>query len=224
MTEAESEPVLDLRRALAQRDHRAAAELLPRIRVALAVADDQPRVARDGDRRLLPVFLSMASWEAFDSTDDVRLLEPVQLLTLLEQLPVDAVLFDPALPDAVEVPTADVMALLRGEFPGEDGTSRVAGRMQFAPDPAWTQQVREVLSGLGVIGEQAWAVQRVSSAGTTPTVAVSSRADDAELQDLIAALQGADGLPASLEVIRLDDAATEQAEAGWEATRVAVQV
>ena len=28
-------------------------------------------------------------------------------------------------------------------------------------------------------------------------------------------------LPGSLEVIRLDEAATEQAEAGWDATRVA---
>lgn len=224
MTEAESQPVLDLRRALSESDQRAAAELLPRVRVALAVSDDQPRVAVDGDRRLLPAFLSMASWEAFGSTDEVRLLDPGQLLTVLDALVVDAVLFDPALPTAVAVPVSDVKALLRGEFGGEDGASRVAGRLQFAPDPAWTQQVRTVLSGLGSVGERAWAVQRVSTAGATPTVAVSAQASEADVRGLIAALQAAEGLPPSLEVIQLDEAATQKAETDWAATRVAAPV
>ena len=54
----------------------------------------------------------------------------------------------------------------------------------------------------------------------SPTIAVSAQTGEAELQRLIAALQSAEGLPASLEVIQLDEDSSLQAEAGRAETRI----
>src|SRR3954462_15573416 len=104
MTVAEGQMVLDLRAALAERDAARAAGLLSRINVAVAARDGDVRVVRSGAEEVLPVFLSMASWDAFRSDDEPRLLSPSELDAVLASVGVATVLFDPALPSAIAVP------------------------------------------------------------------------------------------------------------------------
>ena len=113
MSTAQPHPIVDdLRAALRKRDVEEAARLLPQVHIAVAVFDRQPRVANVHGRRVLPVFLSHDSWVAFRSNDDVAPLAPELFAQLLQHRQVDAVVFDPALESAVEVPAADVLRLL----------------------------------------------------------------------------------------------------------------
>ncbi|WP_306233753.1 hypothetical protein [Agrococcus beijingensis] len=86
---------------------------LRRTSVAIPVDGAQPRIAVDGDRRLLPVFLDMASWRAFGLEGEPMLLSHEMLLSLLQAMThVDGVLIDPALPSAMQIPRTDLVRLL----------------------------------------------------------------------------------------------------------------
>jgi hypothetical protein len=102
-----------VRAGLAAGDEVAVVLGLRRTWIAIPVDGAQPRIAVDGDRRLLPVFLDMASWRAFGLEGDPMLLSHGKLLALLQALThVDGVLIDPALPTAVQIPRADLVRLL----------------------------------------------------------------------------------------------------------------
>ncbi len=105
-----------LRAALHARDIATVTELMASARVCVAVRDDQPVVGTFDGVSTVAVFLSYDSFEKFvganASTDEPRLLAPDWFKMMLEHLPVDTVLFDPALESAIELPRADVLHLL----------------------------------------------------------------------------------------------------------------
>ena len=209
------DPAAAVQEAFRARDTATVARLLPRLPVAVAVADGQPRVARVEGRRVLPAFTSMASWEAFGSDDEVRLLPPEHFAALLESSGVDAVLFDPALPSAVTVPLTEVRALLRGEYVDDRG-AHLTGPTRFLPDPQTRDAVRATLSSeeAAALDGRAWVLQRLGGAEPVPTVALGADVEPSEVERLLAALRSGH-LPTNLEVTQLDEQATRTAASGW---------
>ena len=214
------QPVIDLRAALHRRDAAAASELLRVVPVAVAVTDGQPLVGLI-DGRVLPVFLSFDSWEAFGSTDEVRPLPTADFLAVLEHAAVDAILVDPAMPTAIEIPTEDVTALLRGAVPEEGGSSRILGDLHARTDAALRDRVAKQLAGdlSPPLLTRLWAFSRVIPGGSVPTIALAAGLDDADVQRAFLALHNAD-LPPNLEALVLDDDQTRTADQTWHDARI----
>ncbi len=216
MSPAAMDAVARLREGLHSGDTAAVALGLQQVPIAIAVDDGQPRVAVDGDRRVLPVFLDIDSWRAFGLPGDPQLLRDAALLALLEALAhVDDLVIDPALPSAIRVPRTDVVQLLGGTT---DAAAETAG---FDQDAQLAASARSVLQAAGHRGTAtAWAVQRVTAAGSTPAIAVADGADDATLESIASALGRAD-LPRDLELVQLDAAWTRTARDAWAGVAVA---
>lgn len=210
-----ADPIERLRTGLRDGDPDAVALVLRQIPVAIAVDGGQPRIALDGELRLLPVFLDMDSWRAFGLEGDPQLLQPEQLSQLLEALShVDEVLIDPALPSAMRIPRVDLVQLL-------GGTSGAPETTGFDQDAQLAGRARPVLEAAGLGGSaSAWAVQRRSPTGSTPAVAVADGVDDDVLASIAAALGGAD-LPRDLELVQLDASWTRTAREAWAEVAVA---
>ncbi|AWB93600.1 SseB family protein [Aeromicrobium chenweiae] len=215
------QPVVDLRAALLRQDAAAASDLLRRVPLAVAVAEGQARVGLADGRRVLPVFLSLESWKAFGSTDEVRPLPAADFAEVVRLLAVDSILFDPALPTAIEIPVDDVVAMLRGVVPGTEGESRILGDLHAQADVALRDRVAEQISDslpsklLGRI----WAFSRLAPAGSVPVVALAAGIDDADLQRVAAALRASD-LPQELEALILDEKQTRLADENWHDLRI----
>lgn len=212
---ASADPIALLRAGLRDGDPDAVALGLRQIPVGIAVDGGQPRVALDGERRLLPVFLDLDSWRAFGIEGDPQLLQPGQLAALLEALThVDEVLVDPALPSAMRIPRVDVVQLLGGSTPA-------SGTIGFDQDAQLARRARAALDAAGLGGsERAWAVQRRSAAGSTPAVAVADGVGDDVLASIADALGRAD-LPRDLELVQLDADWTRTARDAWAEAAVA---
>lgn len=215
MSPAAMDAVARLRDGLHRGDTAAVALGLQQVPVAIALDGEQPRIAVDGDRRVLPVFLDMDSWRAFGLPGDPQLVRHPALLALLEALAhVDDLVIDPALPSAIRVPRADVVQLLGGA----DAVAETAG---FDQDVQLAASARPALQAAGLRGTAtAWAVQRVTAAGSTPAIAVADSADDATLTSIATALRGAD-LPRDLELVQLDATWTRTARDEWATVAVA---
>lgn len=213
----DNDPVQDLRRALATFDTQTAARLLGEIPVAVAVLNERPRVALQDGVRILPVFLSQDAWSAFRSEDEARLLTASALRAWIEMLSVDAVIFDPSLDGAVQVPAHDVLALLRGEHLDPSGRNVVDSNAQLRPDSTLKERLVPLVAGSSAnLLSNAWAVVRESAVGPIPTLAVASEADQSEVDLLRRALSHSDqDVPANLELARLDRTATQRARSDW---------
>ncbi|MGM1030718.1 MAG: hypothetical protein ACQEWM_12740 [Actinomycetota bacterium] len=221
MSPAAMDAVARLRAGLHSGDTAAVALGLQQVPVAIAVDAGQPRVAADGDLRVLPVFLDMESWRAFGLPGDPQLLTPEALRPLLEALPhIDDIVIDPALPSAIRVPRTDVVQLLGGKDAADetDASDETAG---FDPDVQLAVSARTALLAAGHAGmHSAWAVQRVTAAGTTPAIAVADTVEDVVLGAIADALANA-GLPLELELVQLDEAWTRTARDEWAEVAVA---
>lgn len=204
-----ADPIALLRAGLRDGDPEAVALGLRQIPIGIPVDDGQPRIALDGERRLLPVFLDLASWRAFGLEGDPQLLQPGQLSALLQALThVDEVLIDPALPSAMRIPRAEVVQLL-------GGSTAAAETIGFEQDAQLAGQARPLLHAAGHGGgSSAWAVRRRSPEGSTPAVAVADGVDDEVLASIAAALGRAD-LPRDLELVQLDASWTRTAREQW---------
>lgn len=210
------DPIAALRAALAAGDRAAVAAGLRQVPVAIGVDGSQPRVAIEGESRLLPIFLDMASWRAFGLPGEPLLLPHAKLADLLAALEhVDDVLVDPALPSAMRIPRADLADLLASS----DGSrARADG---FDPDAALADRARAALATESHPGAaRAWAVQRVTADARTPTIAVAHGVADAEIAAIASALGRAD-LPRELELVQLDEAWTRTARDAWSQAAVA---
>jgi hypothetical protein len=213
------DPVTALRAALADRDVAQVARLLPATRVAVPFADGRPRVALTDEGRVLPAFLSMDAWEAFRSTDEIRLLSGDAFRQLVEAAGVEAVLFDPATA-AMQVPAVEVLSLLEGEYVDASGR-HVTGHPRFEPDPETrgllARQLPEATAD--ALTGRAWVVGRLAGDGAVPTVALASDVSAAEVEELGRLLRSYDA-PAGLEVLQLDAAATAEASSSWAEARL----
>lgn len=205
--------------ALARQDVPEAARLAGRIRYGIEVVDGAPGAGVIDGSRVLPVFVTFESWQRFGSDHEIRLVAPELFATVVANSQVDAVLFEPSLDTATQVPVADVLALLRGEAADDDG-SRLMGDVRVLPFPALHAQVSQALGadGSGSAGA-VWALCRVSPGGSVPLIAVSPETDDDQVTALVERLRRHE-LPADLEVIRLDEADAGFVDATWSAVRL----
>lgn len=215
-TSSTENAVTRLREALSAGDRGAVAQGLRQVPVAIGLDGAQPRIAVEGERRLLPLFLDMDSWRAFGLPGDPLLLPHAKLLALLEALThVDDVLVDPALPSAMQIPRTDLVQLLSA------APSTAVDTTGFDQDAALATDARAALASAGLTGSAtAWAVRRRTAAGTTPAIAVADGVDDAVVASIGAALGRAE-LPRDLELVRLDPEWTRTAREGWAAVAVA---
>lgn len=210
------EPLVVLRAALRAGNPEAAARLLPRLPVAVAVRGDHPVTGFVEGQRALPVFLSMDSWTAFGSGDDVRLLDPAAFGDVVDQLAIDVVLFDPATSDAVTVPATDVRTLLRGEVVAKDGSVRLIGEVTFVANPELRAVLAEVITALGdVAPASVWAMWRMSGYTSTPTIAVADDLPEPAVQRLLDGVRARPDLPRDVEVIPLSASDTARARVEW---------
>lgn len=216
MSPAAIDAVARLRNGLRAGDTAAVALGLQQVPVAIAVDGGQPRVAVDGDRRVLPVFLDMDSWRAFGLPGEPQLLTRPTLLALLQALAhVDDLVIDPALPSAIRVPCADIVQLLGGH------SDEASPTMGFDQDAQLAASARPALQAAGHHGTvTAWAVRRVTATGSTPAIAVADGIDDDVLTSIAAALGRAE-LPPDLELVQLDEAWTRTARDEWSGVAVA---
>ena len=205
--------------ALARQDVPEAARLAGLIRYGIEVVDGAPGVGMVDGTRVLLAFVTFEAWQRFGSDHEIRLLAPELFATVAANSRVDAVLFEPSLDRATQVPLSDVLALLRGEAADDDG-SRLMGDVRVLPFPALHAQVSEALGpeGSGSAGG-AWALCRVSPGGSVPLIAVAPEADDEQVAALVERLSRHE-LPADLEVIRLDGADAGFVDATWSAVRL----
>ncbi|MFT4262158.1 MAG: hypothetical protein QM572_02140 [Nocardioides sp.] len=219
MTDNDSSPVDRVRQALATRDAATVARYLPATRLAIAHDGTAPRVAVQGDRRVLPVFLSFDSWEAFRSSDDVVVLSSAELAEVIDRWNVDIVLFDPALPSAIEVPATDVATLLRGDSPLGDGGEQLPANSELTPAPELASAIRSVVTGRVEASTlaQLWAVTRQDGERPIPVLAAGHELSAAVLSNVVQILRdaGAATLPANLELTSLDARLTDEAAARW---------
>lgn len=218
MTETSStaNAVTRLRDALGAGDRDAVARGLQQLPVAIGLDGSQPRIAVVGERRQLPVFLDMASWQAFGLPGEPLLLPHAKLLPLLEALAhVDDVLVDPALPTALQIPRDDLVQLLSA------APTRAGDTTGFDQDEALAADARAALAAAGLGGTTtAWAVQRRTAEGSTPAIVVADGVEGAVLASIGEALQRAQ-LPRELELVELDAEWTRTAREGWAAVAVA---
>ena len=164
--------------------------------------------------------MTFESWQRFGSTHEIKLLAPAVFATVVSNLQVDAVLFEPSLDTATQVPVADVLSLLRGEAVDADGTPRVMGGVQVLPFPALHARVSEALrAARGSDLTPVWALCRVTPGGSVPLLAVDHETDDAHVEALVEQLKGHD-LPPDLEVIRLGEADAAFAASQWAAVQL----
>ena len=206
--------------ALARHDVPEAARLAGAIRYGIEVVDDAPSVGTVDGARVMPVFVTFESWQRFGSDHEIRLLAPEVFSTVVGSSHVDAVLFEPSVDAATQVPVGDVLALLRGESTDADGSARLMGDVRVLPFPALHARVTRALGPeAGGAATAAWALCRVSAGGSVPLIAVSPDTDDDEVGALVRRLHGHD-LPGDLEVIRLDEADAEFVDAAWSAVRL----
>lgn len=206
--------------ALARRDVGEAARLAASIRYGIEVVDATPGIGVIDGSRVLPVFVTFESWQRFGSANEIRLLAPELFATVLVNSQVDAVLFEPSLDTATQVPVSDVLALLRGEAREASGAERLMGDVQVLPFPALHARVSAALGAEGTGGAGAvWALCRVTPGGSVPLLAVSHDADDDQIGVLVDRLRRHD-LPADLEVIRLDEADAGFVDEQWSAVRL----
>lgn len=217
MTSQDDATVNALRQALVSRDVEEAARLLPSVRVAVAHRDGAVSVVVEGGSRVLPVFLSFASWEAFQSADEITALSSTDFATVLEQVEVDAVLFDPALDSAVRLPANDVRVLLTGAYVS-DGDVRLAEAPTLAPFPRLASAVRPLVGDVDQnVLRQIWAGERVVGDRRVPALVVKATLTQRELEPLLVALQAApQALPHDLEVIPADSVGRDDPSA-WAA-------
>ncbi|WP_028049480.1 hypothetical protein [Cellulomonas sp. URHD0024] len=214
------DPVEALRHALAVRDVEEASRRLADLPVAVPVLGGQVATTRDAGGRTLPLFLTHASWEAFDFPGDRVLVSPSELLEVLDAVAPDRVLFDPALASAITLPVEDVRALLRGELPRADGSASIVRPSEAVPDDELRSRVLAAVAQAGEaeLAGRVWAMRRTRGDELVPLVALAS--DAVGSADALAQiLRGAD-LPHDLELTVLDEATTDLAERTWTELRL----
>lgn len=221
------DPVARLRKALRDGDARTVTALLASVPVGILVTEGRPLVVREADDRVLTVFLSSDSVDAFGSDGEVRLLRARELYAVLTALQVDGVLFDPALTSAISVPAREVRSMVQGEYVDADGRRQLTGEVTFEPDPVGRDAVRAALDAevlgtkvLGIVGEHAWMTTRTSRGIDVPALALAFDVRPDDIEALVAALCSAD-LPGSLEVTQLDEERTRTARSQWNRARLA---
>lgn len=216
----EQDEAVAFAQALARRDVTEAARLAGSISYGIEVVDGAPGVGDVDGSRVLPAFVTFESWQRFRSPHEIKLLAPAVFATVLANLRVDAVLFEPSLDTATQVPAADVLGLLRGEAPGEDGAPRVMGGVRLLPFPALHAGVSEALGAdRADDAPPAWALCRVTPGGSVPVLAVDPRTDDAQIAALVERL-GRHDLPSDLEVVRLGEADAAFVASQWSAVQL----
>lgn len=223
-----TDPVADLRAALAGRDAWAVTTLLATVPIGVLVSGEQALVGSDDRGTVLPVFLSSDSVDAFTAAQgqesgELRLLRAKELHALLVGLEVDQVVFDPALPSAMRVPGAEVREMLQGEYVDADGQRRIAGDVSFAPDPS----LRQVLASaagqqlVADLGTRAWATTRTSRGIDAPSLALAADVPAADIERLLDVLRQAQLPWPNLEVTQLDAEQTAAAQEQWAVGRLA---